>query len=148
MWPCGWVVINKMWTEVTCALEVLSHEKVPDTHLYVLSSGWLERRWPSGRLWQPCLLDTNLCAFSECLIISFFPKITVTGWTTLQLPYTGAMDKFFKLAGALGESSCLQGPVAQSCPYCCHPLHFCMKHHTESAEAGLLNSHCRPDHTT
>lgn len=54
----------------------LSHKDLPDMRLSVLySSGWLERRWPSERYWQTCLLETMLCAFSEYLIASFFPKI-------------------------------------------------------------------------
>ena len=79
---CNW-----MGSKSDVCLEGLSHENSPDSLIYVLSSPvWLERRWPSGRWWQPCLMNTNLCTFSGCLTASFFPKLPITIWAILQQP--------------------------------------------------------------
>ena len=65
----------------------LSHENSPDPSIYVLSSPvWLGRRWPLGRRWQPCLMNTNPRTFSECVTVSSFPKLPITAWAILQLP--------------------------------------------------------------
>ena len=129
----------------------LSHENLPNTLTCILfSPGWLERRWPSRRLWQPCLMNTNLCAFSECFTASFFPKVPITAWTTLQLPLLVLlMSSLSWLEPQVNPHASCMALMAYSCPILlCEPLHFCIKCHTISSVAGSLSGHCTADHTT